>query len=447
MLRGESIEELRVVDISKDGWGIAYLDNKVVKVKYGVPGDVVKAKVWAVRKGRRRVEYWADILEVLSKGDDRIEAKCPYFGRCGGCRFQNMRYDAQLRFKKRLIENAFKEYDIDVSIDDVIPSPKIYYYRNRMDYPVGVDDEGNVVAGLKMIGRWDVIIDLNECHLMSIESIEILKRVKEFIIKHNIQAYNVKTHEGFLRYVVVREGKYTGDRLVIFITKKGAFVDIEELAKEISDLVTGVVWGINDRLADLSVAEEVMPIYGRDYINEVVNGFKYHIHPNAFFQTNSYQTGNLVNLVYGFASGGKLLLDVYSGVGLFSIALHDKYESIIGIEIDPYAVYSARINVNRLGSSSIAFLESSAEDALSRFHEKPDTVILDPPRPGISKIVRRNILRLEPSEIIYVSCNPESMARDIKLLLNKYIIEDVIKPIDMFPHTPHIEAVARLVKK
>lgn len=440
---------LDVIDIDYKGIPYGIVDNRKIYVKYGVPGDRVRVKPYIVRRGRRGKEVWGDIEEVVIPSRYRVEPRCIHFGVCGGCRFQNISYTRQLKYKWRLVESSFERYGLEVEIRDIVRSDKLYYYRNRMDYPVGAGEEGPII-GLKMAGRWDVVVQLEECHLMSMESIEILKRVRDFMIDKGIEPYNIINHTGLVRYIVIREGKFTGDRLVNIVTSDAPFPYIEELVDLIGDLASGIIWSINPTITDVSVGKIIRPIHGKDYLEEEIFGLRFHIHPNAFFQTNSYMTTKLVEVVRGYASGGGKLMDLYSGVGLFSYLLEDMYGDVVSVEIDEYATYSANINRERF-KSSVVIIESSVEDYLPIYIQAmdnpPETVIVDPPRPGLSSEVKYDLLRMEPKEIIYVSCNPDSMARDIRLLSRKYRIEDPLTPIDMFPHTPHIEVVARLVRK
>ncbi len=444
----EDVIDLEIIDIDDKGIGFGFYNDKKINVRYGIPGDKVKVKINVVRKGRRGryIEFWGELLEVISPGPGRIEPRCKHFGLCGGCRFQNWDYKYQLEYKKKRVVNAFLKYGLDIEIADPIPSPKLYYYRNRMDYPVGIRDDQPII-GLKVAGRWDLIVELDECLLMSRESVEIIKLIEEFMARRNIVPYDIFFHKGFMKYIVIREGKFTGERLTILVTNLGSFPYIDELIDILSPYVTGIVWSINPKVADLSVGEEIRPLYGNDFLNEKIRGFTFYIHPNAFFQTNSYQAEKLVDIIYKLSAGGDYLLDLYSGVGLFSIILSEKYNHVIGVENDEHSIYSANINMEKSGFGNIEFIENAVENILSGPKHTPTTVIIDPPRPGMSLEAKRNILGLKPREIIYVSCNPGTMARDIKMLSEKYTVADSVQPIDMFPQTPHIESVARLILK
>ena len=442
----EDIINLDIVDIDDKGIGFGYYKGKKVNVRYGLPGDTVKVRI--IRKGGKGwyKGFWGKLIDVVSPGPGRINPKCIHFGLCGGCRFQNWRYSYQLKYKKSRVLKAFSRYDLDVKIGEPISSSRLYYYRNRMDYPVGIKDTYPII-GLKAAGRWDLVVDLNECLLMSKESIEVIKAIERFMVKRGIVPYNVFSHKGFMKYIVVREGKFTGERLVSLVTNLGPFPYLDELIPILSSYSTGIIWSINPKIADVSIGEEIHPLYGNDYLNEKIGGFVFYIHPNAFFQTNSYQTQNLIDKVYKLADGGDLLLDLYSGVGLFTFSLAEKYEHVIGVENDEYSIYSADVNGKRSGYKNIKFIKGAVEDVISDFKFSPTTIVIDPPRPGMSLEAKKHVLRLKPKEIIYVSCNPNSMARDINMLSDSFSVYDVIQPIDMFPQTPHIESIAKLVLK
>lgn len=436
-------KKVEIVGLDEYGKLYGLLDGKKIYFRYGIPGDIVRVDIKKVPKGRRGYELWAEPIEVISYGDGRVEPRCRYFGECGGCRFQDLEYSYQLKMKRDYVDTVFNRFKLEVDIEDPIPSPKIWFYRNRMDFPVtGSLDE--VLIGLKQLGRWDTVIDLEECFLMSEDAIDILDIVRRHMKRFSIEPYDIIRQKGFLRYVVIREGKFTGDRLLNLVTKSGGFIGLDKLIDDLKGLVTGIVWSINDRLTDVSIGDDIRAVYGRDYLTEEINGLKYYIHPNSFFQTNSYQAVNMVKLARKYSSGGSLLIDVYSGVGLFTYSLMDKYDRILSIEIDKYAIYSSEYVKDWLKAGNVYIINDSAEERLGKIGAKIDTLVVDPPRPGLSKKVKDAILNKDINEILYFSCNPLSFARDIKILMKRYRVSDKIILIDMFPHTPHIELFTRL---
>jgi|Deesub1362B_J571_1020462.scaffolds.fasta_scaffold00023_43 23S rRNA (uracil-5-)-methyltransferase RumA len=442
MRRGERLR-LVVERLDIYGRGIARYGDKTIYVNYGLPGDEVEVIIDVHAKGRRGrfKEYYGNIVDLVSAGEGRIDPKCRYFGLCGGCRFQHWEYDRQLTFKREAIYDAAAKWGVETEVNPVIPSPRIWYYRNRMDYAISYDGK----VGLKRYGSWSEVIDLYECYLMSPEAVKIMDITRDFMGKHGIPGWDLFKHYGLLRYIVIREGKFTGDRMAIYITYRGVMRHIESLLESLSSegIVTSIVWGINPTITDISIGKDLRFLWGEDHLTEEIKGLRFHIHPNAFFQTNSYQTIRLVEEVDRYIDGGGLLLDVYSGVGLFSLSYSNKFKEVLGIEVEEESIYSGEISLKWNNISNVRFIRGRAEDVLPRLNDDVDTVILDPPRPGITKKVRRNIEGIRPRKIIYVSCNPDTMMRDISYI-EGYKLSLPIQPIDLFPHTPHIESIAVL---
>lgn len=434
-------DRLRVTieDIDENGNGIASLGGKTIRVIGAVPGDDVEISIEVRARGRRSRVYYGHIIDLITPSSDRVEPRCPYFGACGGCRYQNVKYDVQLRYKRRIIYRALEKWGLDAEVDDVIPSPSIWYYRNRMDYAISYNGE----VGLRRYGTWWEIVDLMECHLLSEKTGILLDIMRHFMERRGIRGWDNMKHHGFLRYMVIREGKFTNERMINIVTYKGAFKFVDELIDSYRDLATSIVWSINPTISDISVGSEIRYLYGEDHLEEEIGGYRFYIHPNVFFQTNSYQTVNLVELVKRFSGSGSRLLDIYAGLGLFSIALSSEYDSILAIEMEEASVYSGKISMKLNDVYNIKYLMGRAEDMLWKVDSDIETIILDPPRPGISARVRKGIEALGPSRIVYVSCNPDTMIRDISMLKG-YSIREGIKALDMFPHTPHVESVALL---
>ena len=434
------IFEVEIVDLDHKGRGIGYIDERPVKVYFTIPGDTVKIEI--VKK--RRKEYIGRLLEVKSKSKYRVKPKCKFFGRCGGCKLQNIDYTYQLLFKRKIARKFFQKYGLKTFLEKVTPSDPICNYRNRMDYVVGL----NLEVGLREPEKWFRITDIDECHLLSEKGNEFLNVFKDFIRKRKIPAFNAKKKEGFLRYIVLREGKFTSERLINIVSYTGEFNGLSDLTQTLASLgATSIYWSINPRVTDVSYGEEARKIYGSKYLKERIEEYIFNIHPNSFFQTNSYQARNLVRIaqrLLDFKTSDKLL-DLYCETGLFGISLHGYVDEVIGLEMDPYAIECANLNAKINEARNISFIKGEAE-SLQSYIDKTDLVIVDPPRPGLHPKVISSLLNLRPREILYFSCNPITMARDIALLSKKYVIEDKVYLVDMFPHTPHVEAIAKLVK-
>lgn len=431
--------KLLIEKLDKKGRGVGYYKGKPVYVNYTVPGDEVEVDLYIIKRGRIR-EFVGTLKKIVREGEGRIEPKCRYFGFCGGCRFQNWKYEYQLKYKKDLVLMAMEKWGILGEVSDPIPSPNIWFYRNRMDYAISYDGK----IGLKEYGSWSNILNLSECLLLSKEANLIMETTRTFMKKYGILGWDLFKHVGFLRYIVIREGKFTGDRLLNIITYTDKFRYLSEFIKMLTEenLVSSIVWGINPTVTDVSTAKILRYIWGKDHLTEKVGKYIFHIHPNAFFQTNSYLAKIMVDYVISKAGRGNKVLDLYSGVGLFSIFLSENFDEVYGIEVEESAVQSANITLKWNDISNVKYIHGKAEERVQGL-EDIDVIVLDPPRPGISGKVRKDILKLSPERVIYVSCNPDTMMRDISLMKG-YKVVNKIQPIDLFPHTPHVEVIACL---
>ena len=442
MLKRGDILEVIISDLDEKGRGIAETKDRKILIYFVIPGDFVKVKITRVR---RKIAY-GSLIELKTPSKYRVKPKCRFFGQCGGCKLQNMDYHYQLYFKRKFARRAFEGFNLDAHISKVDPSRPIWFYRNRMDYAVGQ----NLEVGLRKPEKWNEVVDIDECFLLSERGNELLNIFREFIRMREFKPFNTITREGFLRYLVLREGKFTSKRLVNIVTYLGEFRDIDELVKRMaSSGATSIYWSINPRITDISFGEEIRKIHGEEYLREKIRDYVFNIHPNAFFQTNSYQAVKLIDYaakLLDFRSND-VLLDLYCGVGLFGIALHSYVDRVIGLELDREAIKCAEINALENDARNVKLICGRAEDLVKHLKERINLAIVDPPRPGLHPKVIKALLKIEPREILYVSCNPNTMARDIALLSKKYKLDDKIRLIDMFPQTPHVEAMAKLVRR
>lgn len=376
-----------------------------------------------------------------------IKARCKYFGECGGCLMQDVTYADQLRLKQQLVNDVWQKHEISVPIKNIIPSATQWYYRNRMDYPVGENAE----IGLKPFGKWRDVLDLKECFLLSKETPEILQLVRDWMRKWNLPGWNNKRYSGYVRYVVIREGKNTGERMVMVVTaaepepEAAAWPD---LVKRLQNYATTIVHGINARITDISIPAELRILRGQNYFTEKVNDFVYKIYPASFFQTNTAGAADLQRVVLEAVSGERVL-DLYCGLGFFTIALAAQGKQALGVEIDVAAIALARENAiaNKVRAEFMAmavedWLKQGGAEVVKEF--APDTIIIDPPRAGLHPRVVDWLVKLAAREVIYVSCNYEQFAREFAELKKAYRLES-IQAIDLFPHTPHVELVIKMV--
>ena len=455
--KGDTIE-LTVEKVVYGGRGLAHLNNVAIFAANTVPGDRVSAKVVRVKKNFAE----ARILEVIEDSPHRIIAPCAYSDYCGGCTWQCIEYKKQLEYKHTLVMELLNHIGkvTDFKMNPPLASPQIFEYRNKMEFsfsdkrwllPEEKDkkmDDKNFVLGFHVPGTFDKIIDIDGCLLQKEEGNEILREVKRFVKDSGIPAYGLKTNQGFWRYLMLRHSHAFNEWMVNIVTSEQRDAPVQALASILRDGFRGIVSivnNINTRKGGTAVGERERILTGRGNIREKIGRFTFEISGNSFFQTNTPMAERLYQLVKGFASltGKETILDLYSGIGTISIFLASQAARIIGVDISNAAIADARRNCQLNGVDNCEFFCEDVKMFLSQFTIQPDVLIADPPRVGMQKGVIDQILRLLPERIIYISCNPSTLARDVALLKEGYKVEEV-QPVDLFPHTYHIESIARL---
>ncbi|MEK7665494.1 MAG: 23S rRNA (uracil(1939)-C(5))-methyltransferase RlmD [Patescibacteria group bacterium] len=376
----------------------------------------------------------------------RLEARCPYFGKCGGCSWQDIAHEFQPKIKREFVQDAFDEAKIACHIAPVEPCPEPFYYRNRMDYVFGKNGE----LGLKVSGHWWETLDLKTCFLLSSETPEILERTRVWTKETGLPFWNVKTHQGFFRYLVIREGKNTDERLIMLVVSNQFTLPTEHRSAILhlfAPLATSLLVGVNETITDLSIPQRIETLFGEPYLHEVVNGLRYRITPASFFQTNTAMAVELQHTVCELAGNlkNKKVLDLYCGAGFFSLALAKEAKEVIGIELDEDAIKGARLNASLNQISNASFFASKVEE-FDWALERPDVVILDPPRAGLHPSVIETLLAVLPKRIVYVSCKYQKLVEELPRFLEYYAIEEV-RALDLFPQTPHVEVVVSLISK
>ncbi len=392
-------------------------------VQFAYPGDVVEVELLNRRKKTGK------LISLIHPSPFRQHPLCPHFGACGGCPWQGLKYEAQLKFKEEKVKALFGE------CNPIFPSPQIYFYRNRMDYAFGP----NFSIGLKT-GK-DEIINIEKCLFMSEESNKILGRLRHFISLKKLLPYK----EGIMRHVVMREGKKIKNSILNILTSEKGLFPLEELWKKMQDLVQGVTWSVNLSPADRSYGD-IQKSLGNDFFLEKLGTIHYKIPVQSFFQTNSYQTIHLLETVKNFTdlSGAEKVVDLYCGVGTIGLFLAPHAKFVTGIEEDQEAARAASENAERNGIKNFSAEIGKVEDVIPSFVGKFEVVILDPPRPGVHKKVLKKLGETKPQKIVYVSCNPFTQKHDVDILKEFGYKIEKCQPLDMFPHTPHIENVILL---
>jgi 23S rRNA (uracil1939-C5)-methyltransferase len=449
--RGESLS-LGIDDLAFGGEGVGRADGYVVFVPGGIPGDRVR-----VRLEQARARFGRGVIESIEEpSPDRVEAPCPYFGRCGGCRLQHVAYPAQLAFKAKQVTDVLERLG-DVSGFDLRPimgATEVYGYRNKMEFTVTRSASGEVVIGLHEANRYDAVLDVDRCLLQSDAMNALLRETRRFFVEQRLSVYEQESGEGLLRFLMLREGRGTGETMVNVVTAAPAVSELAPLGERLrsrTPAASSVVMNVNPKKASVAAGVEEHLLGGRDHVREQVGGLTFQISANSFFQTNTAQAERLFAVVVEAAAlaGGETVLDLYAGTGAISLLLARRCQRVYGIELAQAAVDDAGRNAAANGIDNCAFLAGEVRFVLPSLIAQgvnAEVVVADPPRAGFHPKALRALVRLGPSRIVYVSCNPATLARDAGELVRSGYRLQWVQPIDMFPHTPHIEAVARLDK-
>jgi 23S rRNA (uracil1939-C5)-methyltransferase len=443
--------ELRIDSLAFGGNGVARLDGFVVFVRRGLPGDLVRARVTKVKRSHAE----ALAVDVLEPGPVRVEAPCEHYPACGGCRFQDLAYEAQVAEKEKQVRDALQRIGgfAEPRLEPILPAESVFHYRNKLEYSFTQTDDGPDL-GLHRAGRWDEVLPIEKCWLTTDLGNAIRNAAREWAREERLRAYDQKSHEGFLRHLVVREGRNTGQALVVLVTAPGELPDEEHFVDVLRRFpeVRSIHWAINDRPAEVTRDLPTRLLSGEDAIEEELCGLRFRVGPNAFMQTNTAMAERLYELAgeYAQLSGGETVYDLYCGTGTIALTLAHSALTVWGVEASEEAVSNAIDNAALNAIGNAAFFAGNVGRSLEELQARsgdPDVVVVDPPRAGLSGRAVRQIGKLAPGRIVYVSCNPTTLAGNVKELTGEwsYTLERV-RPVDMFPHTPHVEAVALLVR-
>jgi len=459
-------ENVSIIDIAEEGKGVGKANDLVLFVEKAVPGDIADVRVY--RKKKNFAE--GKIAELKKASAFRTSPFCEHFGTCGGCKWQHMSYDAQLLFKQKTVEGAFTHLaKIDVSgIMPILASPADRYYRNKLEYTFSnkrwlndgenrTEDAPNMDAlGFHIPGRFDKILDVDHCYLQADPSNELRNSIRDFAKKQGISFYNLKQHEGALRNLIIRTSS-TGELMVIVVFAYASEEEVNSLMNFIGQnfpQITSLLYILNQKKNDTIFDQEVIAWRGPEYIyEEMVDGkgktIRFRIGPKSFYQTNSIQAAKLYEVARDFAGfkGNELVYDLYTGAGTIANFIAGQVNEVIGVEYVPSAIEDAKINSEINSICNTKFFAGDMKDVLNaefvNAHGKPDVIISDPPRAGMHPDVVARLLEIEAEKIVYVSCNPATQARDLASLKEKYEVIK-IQPVDMFPHTQHVENVVLL---
>jgi 23S rRNA (uracil1939-C5)-methyltransferase len=440
--------ELRVDSLAYGGNGVARHNGFVVFVRRGLPGDTVRARVTKVKRGFAE----AIAVDVLAPSGDRVEAPCPHFGPCGGCRFQDYAYASQAAAKEAQVRDALVRLARIPAppLEPIVPAATIFHYRNKLEYSFTQTEEGPGL-GFHRAGRWDEVLDLETCLLTTELGNAIREAVRAWAREERLDAYDQNTQSGYLRHLVVREGRNTGQALVLLVTAAGERFDPDYLIEVLTRFpeVRSIHWAVNDSPAEVTNLPTRL-LWGEEAIEEELLGLRFRIRPSAFLQTNTEMAERLYLLALDAAglTGAETVYDLYCGTGTIGLALAARAGSVWGVEISEEAVACAIENASLNGVANASFFAGNVSLALEELRERagaPDLVVVDPPRAGLAGKALRRLGRLEAPRIVYVSCNPTTLAGDLAALRQEWGYElRRCTPLDMFPHTPHIESVSLL---
>lgn len=462
------IEEVAITDIAAEGKALARVDNMVIFVPYVVPGDVVDLQL------KKKKNSYAEAVAVKfhKYSEKRAEAFCKHYGVCGGCKWQILPYEEQIRYKQKQVTDTLERIG-KVPLPETSPiigSQNIMRYRNKLEYTfsdkkwlteqeikedVAYDRYG--AAGFHIPGSFDKVLDIEECWLQDNISNEIRNTAKQYAIEHGLPFYNIRGQQGMMRNIIIRTSS-TGELMTIVVCRiedAEQQKQLEGLMQHLADRfpqITSLIYVVNNKCNDTINDLDTVTFKGQDHIYEQMEDLKFKIGPKSFYQTNSAQAYELYKVARNFAglTGGELVYDLYTGTGTIANFVAKQAKQVIGIEYVPEAIEDAKVNSQLNGIDNTLFYAGDMKDILTQDfinkHGRPDVIITDPPRAGMHPDVVDTILFAEPQRIVYVSCNPATQARDLAALDVKYKVTKV-QPVDMFPHTHHVENVVLLEKK
>jgi 23S rRNA (uracil1939-C5)-methyltransferase len=445
--KGEELE-LRIESLAYGGNGVARHDGFVVFVRGALPGDAVRARVTKVKRGFAE----GVVTDLITRSASRVSAPCRHFGACGGCRFQDLAYDAQVAEKDRQVRDALVRIGRfrEPPLEPIVPAASQFAYRNKLEYSFTASADG-VDLGFHRAGRWDEVLGIDECLLTTDLGNAIRLAVRVWAREERLEPYDQADGSGYLRHLVVREGRNTNQALVVLVTapgerfETGYFVDVLRRFPE----VRSIHWAINDTPAEQTNLPTRL-LWGEDAIEEEILGLRFRVRPSAFLQTNTEMAARLYELAREYAAlgGSENVYDLYCGTGTIGLALAGSARSVWGLEISEEAVACAIENAELNGIENARFFAGNVGQTIEELREQagsPDVVVVDPPRAGLAGKALRRTGGLGAARIVYVSCNPTTLASDLQVLRDEYGYElERCRPVDMFPHTPHVESVSVL---
>ncbi len=442
--------ELTIDNLGHEGEGVGRYHGFTLFVPGALPNERIRAKVLKVKKSFG----YAKLLEVLESSSDRVTPPCPIYDKCGGCSLQHLSYAAQLEYKRQMvIDNLVRIGKItDVTVHPTLGMDEPWRYRNKVQVPIG-EREGGLVAGFYAKGTHS-IIDMDACLIQHESGDQVVSTVKRIASQLGISAYNEETGKGLLRHVVAKVGFHTGELMVVLITNELKIPRLDEwirLIREEIPAITSIIQNVNSRLTNVIFGNKTITLWGSDVIYDTIGDLKFAISARSFFQVNPAQTEVLYNkaLEYAGLSGDEIVIDAYCGIGTISLFMAKQAKKVYGVEIVPDAIEDAKRNAELNGIENVEFEVGMAEDVMPKWAEagvQADVIVVDPPRKGCEESLLQTIIDMQPKRVVYVSCNPSTLARDLRILEDGGYKTVEVQPVDMFPHTGHVECVVRIYR-
>ncbi|OIJ13640.1 23S rRNA (uracil-5-)-methyltransferase RumA [Anaerobacillus alkalilacustris] len=443
------IVEVTIEDLTHEGAGVAKIDGYALFIPKALPGERARVKVIKVNKGYG----FGKLVEVLEKSDERIDdIPCPIFQNCGGCQLQHLSYEGQLKQKQKQVRDVLERIGkiTDVTVHPTLGMSDPWRYRNKAQVPFA-EREGGLIAGFYQ-ERSHEIIDMNACLIQHEENDKVVQAVKEVASKFGVRGYDEKKHKGTLRHVVARYGVNTGQLMVVLVTRSKELPNKTKLIEGIREQlpnVTSIVQNINTKRTNVIFGDQTDVLWGEEYIYDTIGDVKFAISARSFYQVNPGQTKVLYDkaLEYAKLNGSETVIDAYCGIGTISLFLAQKARHVYGVEIVPEAIDDAKRNAKLNGMTNVDFAVGGAEKVIPWWYTqgiRADTIVVDPPRKGCDEALLDTIIKMKPKRVVYVSCNPATLARDLRVLEDGGYKTVEVQPVDMFPHTTHCEAVARI---
>jgi len=439
-----------VEDLTHDGAGVAKVDGYPLFIKEALPGETVTVHVLKTLKSYG----FAKLISIEEKSADRIDAPCPVFEICGGCQLQHLSYAGQLKYKEKVVRDAMARLGKlpDVPVHPVKGMDNPWRYRNKSQIPFGQED-GRVVAGFYQ-PRSHRIADTDICLIQTPEADTLMASLKRNLQDMGIEPYEEKTHRGMLRHVVIRKGRVTGELMVVLVTKKQKFPQAEravDLIRAALPEVTSIMQNVNPEKTNVIFGNDTINLWGKDIIEDRIGDVRFEISARSFYQVNPEQTEVLYGqaLDYAGLTGSETVIDAYCGIGTISLFLAQRAKFVMGVEIVPQAIEDAKRNADLNGFTNTLFEAGPAEEVIPRWYKdgkQADVLVVDPPRKGCDEALLQTMLEQKPERIVYVSCNPATLARDLRILEDGGYRTQEVQPVDMFPQTTHVECVAWLTR-